>query len=174
MIEWAMSKGCEAASSTCVAAAEKGHLQTLKRLRELEVPWHGGVCDGAASNGHLEILEWAMQRGCRVDSITVVNAAVNGQVEVLEWLCHHHVPIPRHVMSDCLEHELCIDVLEWCKKVFELSEFSDAFVHAIERGHVHVLDWAKKQGFQFETKHLYAAYRKKDECITQWFEKNVA
>ena len=166
MIEWAVGKGCELCVSACVGAATNGHLPTLKRLRELGAPWNGIVCDAAARNGHLHVLEWAHANGCRVDGLTASEAARGGHIHVLQWLYDHHFLIPREVLSTCGD---CIAVLEWGKTMFELSEYSDACMNAIELGHVQVLDWLKSQGFNFGTMHTDAASKSADARIVQWF-----
>ena len=51
-------------SRTSVYAAENGHLEVLKWLRENGCPWNEWTCKNAAGNGHLEILKWARENGC--------------------------------------------------------------------------------------------------------------
>lgn len=50
----------------CVAAAENGHLETLKWAREISgCPWGEAALYYATSidNGHFEILKWARHNG---------------------------------------------------------------------------------------------------------------
>ena len=45
-------------------AAENGHLEVLRWLRENGCPWDFTTCSSAAKNGHLEVLQWACENGC--------------------------------------------------------------------------------------------------------------
>jgi len=52
---------------TCAAAAQGGHLEVLKFLRENNCRWNKWVCLAAAKQGHLELLKWAWQNGAPWD-----------------------------------------------------------------------------------------------------------
>jgi len=50
-------------------AAEGGHLESLKWLREegchsFFSEWNTTVCEGAASGGHIDVLKWGRETGC--------------------------------------------------------------------------------------------------------------
>ena len=47
----------------CEHAAENGHLEILKYLREeVKAPWDWNTASRAAKNGHLHILEYLVER----------------------------------------------------------------------------------------------------------------
>ena len=47
----------------CASAAQNGHLECLKYLREeVKAPWDSGTAAWAAENGHLHILEYLVER----------------------------------------------------------------------------------------------------------------
>ena len=53
----------------CALAAEIGHLECLKYLREeAKAPWDSGTAAWAAQNGHLHILEYLVER--KYDNMT--------------------------------------------------------------------------------------------------------
>ena len=66
--------------STCRSAAEKGHLECLKYLRENGFSWDEGcdfcynVCSYAAEKGHLDCLKYAHENGCPWDKETCESA----------------------------------------------------------------------------------------------------
>jgi len=47
-----------------MAAAEGGHFELLKWLREMGCPWDYRTCAEAAAKGHFEMLKWAIENGC--------------------------------------------------------------------------------------------------------------
>ena len=50
-------------SDACAYAAENGHLEVLKYLREeVKAPWDSDTASWAAQNGHLHILEYLVER----------------------------------------------------------------------------------------------------------------
>ena len=50
-------------SMTCACAAENGHLEVLKYLREeVKAPWDSRTASWAAGSGHLHILEYLVER----------------------------------------------------------------------------------------------------------------
>lgn len=54
-------------SSTCVSAAENGHLHLLQFLRENKCPWGIDTIYAALQNGHFNIIDWAIKNGCEID-----------------------------------------------------------------------------------------------------------
>jgi len=52
------------AKEFCAAAAQGGHLEVLKWLRDNGCPWGAKTCTCAAVEGHLEVLKWAREQGC--------------------------------------------------------------------------------------------------------------
>ena len=50
--------------NTIPIAALYGHLEVVKYLRRLEIPWDEWACSNAAKNGHLELLKWARANQC--------------------------------------------------------------------------------------------------------------
>ena len=54
---------CPIDRDACARAAENGHLECLKYLREeVKAPWDLGTAIWAAANGHLHILEYLVER----------------------------------------------------------------------------------------------------------------
>ena len=71
----------------CTRAAQNGHLEVLKYLREeAKAPWDSATAAWAA-NGHLHILEYLVERKYdKYDKVRVMWAAYNGQLECLKYL----------------------------------------------------------------------------------------
>ena len=69
LVKWSKNNGCPWGARTCANAAQNGHLETLKWLRDTAdgkepCPWDEWVCAYAAQNGHLETLKWLRDNGC--------------------------------------------------------------------------------------------------------------
>ena len=75
----------EDANNLCMCAAQSGHLEVLKWLRENDFPWDYKTCMSAAEYGHLELLQWARANGCPWDAFTCMYAAQGGRLEVVQW-----------------------------------------------------------------------------------------
>jgi len=116
VVEWAVHNGGRLVPKAMWAAAERGHLEMVKLLRErlgcgmcvktcawaayggqLEVlqylrsgqfpcPWNAETCQAAARNGHLRVLSWAIAQGCPTGSWVWSTPSMWGQVHVLRWL----------------------------------------------------------------------------------------
>jgi hypothetical protein len=48
----------------CARAAEGGHLEVLKWLREHEFGWNARTVYEATEAGHDDVLQWALANGC--------------------------------------------------------------------------------------------------------------
>ena len=86
------TNGCENGCDTCWSAAENGHLECLKYLRENGCDWDERTCWSAAEKGHLECLKYAHAHGCDWDELTCRGAAEKGHLECLKYACAHGFP----------------------------------------------------------------------------------
>ncbi|CAL6306103.1 unnamed protein product [Bathycoccus prasinos] len=88
MVKYCVAKKCPGNEIACACAAENGHLECLKYLREeVKAPWGSETAYLAALNGHLHILEYLVER--KFDEYTedaCENAAMNGQLDCLKYL----------------------------------------------------------------------------------------
>ena len=63
MVKYCAENECPIDKEACAQAAQNGHLDVLKYLREeAKAPWDSDTADGAALNGHLHILEYLVER----------------------------------------------------------------------------------------------------------------
>ena len=63
MVKYCVANECPIDAEACAFAAENGHLEVLKYLREeVKVPWDSRTASWAAKNGHLHILEYLVER----------------------------------------------------------------------------------------------------------------
>ena len=72
----------------CAYAADGGHLEVLKYLREeVKAPWYSNTANWAAGNGHLHILEYLVERKYdKYDEYACRNAAMDGHLDCLKYL----------------------------------------------------------------------------------------
>ena len=117
MVKYCVANECPIDVSACAHAAEGGHLECLKYLREeVKEPWDWRTASWAAKNGHLHILEYLVER--KFDKF--VNdacwfAAVNGHLDCLKYL-HETAKAPWNLLAvrgahennhpDCLQYLL--------------------------------------------------------------------
>ena len=63
MVKYCVANECSIDREACAHAADNGHLECLKYLREeAKAPWDSTTASWAARNGHLHILEYLVER----------------------------------------------------------------------------------------------------------------
>ncbi|CAL6383520.1 PREDICTED: similar to predicted protein [Bathycoccus prasinos] len=87
MVKYCVANECPINAEACACAAQNGHLEVLKYLREeVKAPWNLGTAIRAAHNGHLHILEYLVER--KFDKYD-------------EWACEYAAKFGH---LDCLKH----------------------------------------------------------------------
>ena len=88
MVKYCVANECPIGTYACACAAENGHLEVLKYLREeVKVTWDSRTASWAAAKGHLHILEYLVER--KYDQYSVYAcalAAENGHLDCLKYL----------------------------------------------------------------------------------------
>ena len=88
MVKYCVANECPIDGRACAWAAEYGHLECLKYLREeVKAPWDWRTASYAARNGHLHILEYLVERKYdKYDEVPCRLAAMNGHLDCLKYL----------------------------------------------------------------------------------------
>ena len=88
MVKYCVANECPIDALACARAAENGHLECLKYLREeAKAPWDSQTANTAAQNGHLHILEYLVERKFdKYSECVCVCAAQNGHLDCLVYL----------------------------------------------------------------------------------------
>jgi len=88
MVKYCVANECRIYEYTCWCAAEFGHLECLKYLREeAKAPWSSSTAAWAAKNGHLHILEYLVERKYdKYDERACWYAAEKGHLDCLKYL----------------------------------------------------------------------------------------
>ena len=86
MVKYCAANECPIDEDLCAAAADGGHLECLKYLREeVKAPWDSDTA--AVKNGHLHIIEYLVERKYdQFGESACVLAAENGQLDCLKYL----------------------------------------------------------------------------------------
>jgi len=88
LLKWAREeKKCKWDDRTINAAARQGNLEMVKYCVANECPIDAWACAWAAQNGHLEVLKYLREEAKATwDSLTASFAAENGHLHILEYL----------------------------------------------------------------------------------------
>ena len=88
MVKYCVANECPIDDVACAYAADGGHLEVLKYLREeAKAPWDSETAAWAAENGHLHILEYLVERKYdQFDEDACRDAAKNGHLDCLKYL----------------------------------------------------------------------------------------
>ena len=88
MVKYCVANECPIDEDACAYAAENGHLEVLKYLREeVKAPWDRRTAAWAADNGHLHILEYLVERKYdKFDEDACAYAAREGHLDCLKYL----------------------------------------------------------------------------------------
>ena len=107
MVKYFVANECPIDADACACAAENGHLECLKYLREeAKAPWYSSTAYLAAENGHLHILEYLVER--KYDDYSEYAcgyAAEKGQLDCLEYL-HETAKAPWNSAAIRVAHEI--------------------------------------------------------------------
>ena len=142
MVKYCVANECPIDEWACARAAQNGHLECLKYLREeVKAPWDEYTATLAAANGHLHILEYLVER--KYDEYGVVfgdackYAAENGHLDCLQYL-HETAKAPwdseavrkahKNDHPDCLQYLLdndCPLPSGWSYEGGKLYTFAD-------------------------------------------------
>ena len=88
MVKYCVANECPIDEDACAYAAENGHLEVLKYLREeVKAPWDFSTAEWAAENGHLHILEYLVERKYnKYNESACWCAAKYGHLDCLKYL----------------------------------------------------------------------------------------
>jgi hypothetical protein len=76
----------------CEYVIARGHLESLKYLREIGISWYGASIYNAAGNGDLKIVKYCHENGCSWDEWTCAFATKGGHLEVLKYAHENGCP----------------------------------------------------------------------------------
>ena len=106
MVKYCIANECPIYEYTCACAAENGHLECLKYLREeAKAPWDSRTASWAAGGGHLHILEYLVERKYdKYNGYACELAARQGHLDCLKYL-HETAKAPWDSSAVLVAHE---------------------------------------------------------------------
>ena len=94
MVKYCVANGYHIDGRACAWAADGGHLEVLKYLREeAKAPWDSSTAARAAEKGHLHILEYLVERKYDEFEYACEYAAAFGHLDCLKYL-HETAKVP--------------------------------------------------------------------------------
>ncbi|CAL6339199.1 unnamed protein product [Bathycoccus prasinos] len=106
MVKYCVANECPIDEWACARAAQNGHLECLKYLREeVKAPWNSDTAEWAAQNGQLHILEYLVERKYdQYNEFSCSNAAENGHLDCLKYL-HETAKAPWNSLAVRYAHD---------------------------------------------------------------------
>ena len=112
MVKYCVANGCHIDGRACAWAADGGHLEVLKYLREeAKAPWDSATANVSAANGHLHILEYLVERKFdKYNEWACTQAAMFGYLDCLKYL-HETAKAPWYSEAVRKAHPECLQYL---------------------------------------------------------------
>lgn len=185
-LQWALARNLIPMHSAgvCTAAAKAGRLAVLQAARAAGLPWDKGGAQGAFSQaalgGHLEVLVWAHANGSTHDGSAAYAAAgaPSRRIEMLEWLWNgpawnESSPSTKeaHAALCCAARSGHLEVVQWLigHGVSWVGNQSPCpGESAAEKGHLHVLKWAKLNALDLPDNLVWCAANSVQFDIIKW------
>lgn len=182
-LQWALALNLVPIHSAgvCTAAAKAGRLAVLQAARAAGLPWDKGGAQGAFSQaalgGHLEVLVWAHANGLSVDGWAAYAAAEapSRRIEMLEWLWNGQgcpfTSKEAHAALCCAARSGHLEVVQWLigHGVSWVGNQSPCpGESAAEKGHLHVLKWAKLNALDLPDNLVWSAANSTQFDIIKW------
>ena len=150
VLEYLEGSGYEFDERACHGAAQQGHLEALKWLRDQDppCPWDEWTFIFAAELGHLDILKWARSQDppCPWHESACSYAAERGQLDVLKWARSQSPPCPWDKKTCYAAAGGHLDVLEWARSQSPPCPWDKwTCSYAARGGHLEILKWLRAQ-----------------------------
>jgi hypothetical protein len=180
VLTWAQENGCPWDALTCRAAAFAGNLELLQYAVQHHCECDWTTCECASKYGHFQLLRWASTHGCPWQKHnTCRHAAVHGNLAMMEYALANNCPFDMVVYLRAAQHGH-VNILQWGLQrgddIFDPNRFPDRCKVAAARGHLSVLQFARKHG-QDMSENFYpnicsAAARHGQLNILMWVRNN--
>lgn len=178
LLEWMRSIGYMWNEYTCAYAAENGYLEVLKYLFAKGCSWNITVGHSAARYGQLDVLKWLFEnrfsneKGISFDTHTPTYAAEGGHVEVVELLWGINCPWST-AFCGWAAMKGHINILEWSRgRCFPGTNIPLLDIKvcdwAIDEGRFEVIQWAFKNGVQWNKGTYTRAHKQGRLKILKW------
>lgn len=187
LLQWAQTRGYRYNVDFCMnGAAENGHLEVLKWLRDADLQQHQHkrikgsnfmtdfytgkiqtIAGLSVARGHIHILEWALANGARMEERLCWLASRNGQLETLMWLRAKGCPWDEDVCADPAN----LTVLKWARENGAPWN-ENTCTNAAISGKLDILQWARSGGCPWDKQTWIEALETNDKSVLKWLEEN--
>ena len=154
--------------NTCRYAARNGHFELLKWVRANQCPWDKRTCAYAAMRGHLEILKWARANQCPWDEYTCSYAAANGHLELLKWCRANQCPWDKWTCSYAAANGH-LDLLKWAR-ANQCPWNKELCANAAAYGFLELLKWARLNGCPWDADTYHYGQQNGDPSLMRYLE----
>ena len=165
LVKHLREKGCDWDDSTCACAAQEGHVHVLEYLRTNGCPWDSHACMWAASGDQLDTLKWLREHGCPWNEDTMDSAAEAGKFASLKWLHKHGCPGWTEYTFGTAVIYGSLKILMWMHEN-GCPWGEEATELAATDGHLEILKWLHKNGCPVSANACSEAIRNESwECL---------
>ena len=149
-LKWAREeKNCDIwDGKTTIAAIKQGNVEMLKYCLENDCPTSSIVCERAAENGHLECLKYLREvAGAPWDKNTVLGAAENAHLHILKYLVEGRYPYFQASACARTARSGHLECLKYLHEVAKLPWDHETGEGAASGGHLHILKYLAERKY---------------------------
>ena len=141
-------------------ATRSGRIRTVVWLVSMGVKCDNDLAGAAATYGHLPLVKWLYARDCRIDGF-LPEIVECGNLHILQWFYAMGGRLGNGYLCSRAALSGCLETVKW---LYDHGCQLDYWTYkaAAQRGHVHILEWARQQDCKFPKR----PYTERSESLT--------
>lgn len=150
-------------SMEMIEAVRGGHLEFIQRLHRDCPKLCNDMCNYASDCGHFHIIQWLVSVGVILPGNSFSAACKAGRLDMMQWtddiLNERRAYLSEEASGNAHFHpplELCV------------GSRQSGFIKAAEKGHIHVLEWARSRNYKIGKDVACGAGREGHTDVLDW------